>query len=172
MTSRKSPRLYIPLDARFFDDDKILRAGERAAWLFLSILSAIKLDGADGTISQRKIVRLGIQGWQARLQKLEQVGLIMEMSSVEVDEITYLVPSWSRWNLLSYEVEARREAGREAAMKRWRNDANGNGSPNGAPKKHPIQREGKERKKEGREISTIGQSVDNLMERLERESSQ
>lgn len=170
MAKRISPRLYIPLDARFFDDDKILKAGERAAWLFLAILTTIKLDNSDGVISHRKIVRLGIQGYPQRLQKLQTVGLIMEMESDELDEITYLVPSWSRWNLLSYEVEARREMGREYARKRWNKRESGMGNPMGDPIGTPMQREGKINKEKGEAVTTIGSLVENFMESTSKES--
>lgn len=170
MTKRKSPRLYIPLDARFFDDDKILKAGERAAWLFLAILTTIKLDNADGMISHRKIARLGIQGYPQRLQKLQTIGLILEMESDELDEIMYLVPSWSRWNLLSYEVEARREMGREYAQKRWSKRETGMGNPMGDPMGTPMQREGKINKEKGDDLTTIGSLVENFVGNAARES--
>lgn len=164
MTKRKSPRLYIPLDARFFDDDKILKAGERAAYLFLAILTTIKLDQSDGMISHRKIARLGIQGYPQRLQKLQTVGLILELDSDELDEITYLIPSWSRWNLLSHEVEARREIGREYAQKRWGKRESGMGNPMGNPMGTPMQREGKINKEKGEGITSMSSLVDNFME--------
>lgn len=162
MTPKKSPRLYVPLDARFFDHDQTVRVGERAAFLYLNILCSIKLDQADGTISRSKISRLGIQGWQVRVEKLLEEGLLLDITSPEHAQITYLVPSWSKWNLLKHEIEHRREAGREAALRRWKRDAKPNGTPNGSPTRYPMQREEKKRK----EVEPLGSLIHNLVDEM------
>lgn len=124
---RKTPRLYVPLDARFFDDDAIIRAGERAAYLYLAILCAIKLDATDGTITLRKISRLHVDNWRPRVDKLLAEGLLLELDTPENTEVTYLIPGWGKWNMTNAEVAQRAEMGRIAAQKRWDTHAKPNG---------------------------------------------
>lgn len=90
--ARAATKIYVPLDVMFFDDDKVLRAGERAAWLYLAILAKVKALDTGGTITREQVGRLGIPGWQARLKTLVDVGLVI--LALEV----YVVPSWERWN--------------------------------------------------------------------------
>jgi hypothetical protein len=141
MMQRKTPRLYVPLDARFLDDDRVIRAGERAAFLYVAILCAIKLDDADGTITLRKITRLHVDNWKPRLEKLLAEGLVMDITGPESEEVTYLVTGWGKWNLTSSERAHRAEIGRIAAQKRWNPDAKPNGLPIGVPNgsRMPIQ---------------------------------
>lgn len=155
--SRVSPRTYIPLDCRVFDDDKIIEAGERAAFLYLNILCAIKLDGADGTITRLKISRLHVDKWQQRVDKLVSVGLLLKLDDLDSDQQTYLIPSWSRWNLLQHEVDKRRANARIAAETRWNRHA---GRMRGASaKKDKINKDTENG------ISHISESVDNFLDR-------
>lgn len=171
--SRTSPRTYVPLDCRFFDDDRVLQAGEAAAFLFLNILCAVKLDGSDGIISLWKIRRLNVHKYRQRVDKLIAVGLLQPLKSGgsddQGDDLCFLVPSWSRWNLLSHQVEAKRETGRQAANRRWHSDGSTDGSPIGSPTTYPIQRESKKDKKGGSDPQSIGHSVDKVIKDLERE---
>lgn len=163
--SRRTPRLYVPLDARFFDDDDIIRAGEKAAFLYLNILCAIKADQSDGTISLLKIQRLHVDNYKPRLQKLIATGLIIELESSEIDDVTYLVPAWSKWNLLSHELAEKSEIARQNAKRRWKGHANGNADGNAS--RIELAMLNKERNKErARTISTIGESVDNVIDNL------
>lgn len=141
MTHRKTPRLYVPLDARFLDDDRVIRAGERAAFLYVAILCAIKLDDTDGTITLRKVARLHVDNWKPRLEKLLAEGLVLDITGPESDEVTYLVAGWGKWNLTQAERDQRREIGRIAAQKRWKKDGSPIGSPIGSPNgsRMPIQ---------------------------------
>lgn len=138
MTHRKTPRLYVPLDARFMDDDRVIRAGERAAFLYVAILCAVKLDDADGTITLRKIHRLHVDNCKPRLEKLLAEGLLLDITGPESDEVTYLVAGWGKWNLTSSERAHRAELGRIAARKRWDTHAKPNGSPIGSPIADPM----------------------------------
>lgn len=137
-THRKTPRLYVPLDARFLDDDRVIRAGERAAFLYVAILCAIKLDDTDGTITLRKIGRLHVDNWKPRLDKLLAEGLVLDITGPETDEVTYLVAGWGKWNLTSAERAQRAEIGRISAQKRWRKDGSPNGLPIGSPTRDPM----------------------------------
>lgn len=165
--SRRTPRLYLPLDTRFFDDDAIIRAGEKAAFLYLNILLAIKADGSDGVISLLKIQRLHVDNYKPRLQKLIAAGLILELESPEIDEISYLVPSWSKWNLLNHEIEQKSEIARQKANRRWHGDAGSNADS--IDSAMLSKERSKERKRGG--TTTLSSTVDNLMSDLSRRRS-
>lgn len=164
--SRVSPRTYLPLDCRVFEDDKIIKAGERAAFLYLNILCAIKLDGADGTISLRKIKRLPVDKVAQRVDKLVSVGLLLALKEPgddgADDEIHYLVPAWSRWNMLSHEINKKREQARIAAETRWNRHASVDASRmrTASAKKDKINKDRES------DLHPMSESVDNLMDRL------
>lgn len=167
--SRISPRTYLPLDCRVFEDDKIIKAGERAAFLYLNILCAIKLDGADGVISLGKIRRLHVDKVAQRVDKLISAGLLLPLNEASDDlpeaEIQYLVPAWSRWNMLSHEVDAKRAQARIAAETRWNRNASTDASRmrTAYAKKDKINKEG------GNDPSSVASLVDNLKGSIERE---
>lgn len=94
----RSRRLYVPLDVGFFDDGRIVRAGEKAAFLYLKILALVKMREADGIVEPEQLARLHIRDWKKRLVSLCDEGLIVEM-----EDGNYLVPSWSKWNELSHQ---------------------------------------------------------------------
>lgn len=104
----RSRRLYVPLDVGFFEDVRIIRAGERAGWLYLNMLTLIKTREADGAISPEQIARLNIKDWRKRLVSLCEHGLVMEMEDGD-----YLVPAWSKWNELAHERADRLRRDRE-----------------------------------------------------------
>lgn len=114
----RSRRLYVPLDTGFFEDGRVIRAGERAAYLYLNILCKVKHLEADGIIEADQIARLHVPRWQAPLEKLLVEGLLLEM-----EDGTYLVPSWTKWNELSHERVDRlkRDRERKAAKKAKKN---------------------------------------------------
>jgi hypothetical protein len=100
--------LYVPLDVAFFDDEKILAAGERATYLYVAILLRIKMLDTDGIITRAQVARTGVPGWQIRLARLVAVGLLLTDDGDE-----HIVPTWSRWNELSHERSERLRADRE-----------------------------------------------------------
>lgn len=104
----RSRRLYVPLDVGFFDDGRIVRAGERAAFMYLKILALVKMREADGIVEAEQLARLHISDWRKRLVRLLDEGLLLEM-----EDGTYLVPSWSKWNELSHERADRLRRDRE-----------------------------------------------------------
>jgi hypothetical protein len=164
--SRVSPRTYLPLDCRVFEDDKIIKAGERAAFLYLNILCAIKLDGADGTITERKIGRLHVDKWRQRVDNLVAAGLLLALNEATDDdpdaEITYLVPAWSRWNMLSHDIEKKREQARTAAETRWNRHA----SADATRMRPAYAKKDKINKDTESDPQSIASSVDNFAERL------
>jgi len=106
--ARTAARIYLPLDVAFLDDDKVIAAGERAAWLYVAILLRIKHLDTDGIITRAQIARTGVTGWQTRLGKLIAVGLV-----VTDDADTFVIPAWSKWNELSHQRAERHRKDRE-----------------------------------------------------------
>lgn len=105
----KDQRAWYPLDANFWRDEKVLRAGERAAVLYLAILGQIRLTGAQGLITEDEISHLGIPGYQPRLERLVRVQLI-----APTVERVYHVPAWESWHS---------NKSRAAYMRAWRERA-------------------------------------------------
>jgi hypothetical protein len=81
------------LDANFFDDDKVLAAGEAATYLFLAMMTKAKQLDTDGVLSRLQIERLGIRAWQKRLDALVAVNLV-EPTTPGV----YGITGWLNWN--------------------------------------------------------------------------
>lgn len=88
-------RLYVPLDASFPDDDKIVDAGERAGWLYIHMLCKCKAIDTDGVLTRAQIAKLGVPGWQPRLAALVDVGAVVESTDTPG---AYQIPAWLSWN--------------------------------------------------------------------------
>lgn len=101
--ARRAKRVYVPLDAGFFDDDRIIEAGEKAAVLYLAMLCKAKLIDNDGAINRQQMSRIGVPGWQARVKRLLAVGLVHE------DDLGYHIRTWTDWNPTKEERAAERE---------------------------------------------------------------
>ena len=125
--ARNIPRLYVPLDVLFFDDDRVAEAGERAGWLLLAMYCQIKASGKDGVITRTQISRLNVSGWQRRLDTLIEFGLVQCPNGGDC----FVVPSWLKWNESQATLCKRKEDGRKAAEARWSSkradDQNGGG---------------------------------------------
>jgi hypothetical protein len=91
----RASRLYVPLDVGFFDDEKVIQAGEKAGWLYLHMLTKAKLLDTDGALSKGQISKLGIPGWPGRLRDLIATGLVVELP---MQRDTYVIAAWYRWN--------------------------------------------------------------------------
>lgn len=90
--SRKSTRIYLPLDVSFMDDDKIIRAGEQAGWLYLAMALRCKALGVDGVLSDVQVARLHVDGWKQRLERL------IEEKAVIPRKTGYALPAYLKWN--------------------------------------------------------------------------
>lgn len=110
MARNSASRIYVPLDAAFFDDDKVIEAGESATMLYLNMLCRIKQLDSDGILTRSQVGRLSVTGWQKRLSRLVAVGLVNEC-----DE-GYAVAAWLKWHEPSAVRSARARA---AAQARW-----------------------------------------------------
>lgn len=124
--SRTASKIYVPLDVTFFGDDKILDAGEKAAWLYLNMMTQSKASDSDGFLSRAQVAKLGVPGWQARLKALLAVeDRHGDRLVTEPDPGIYHLPAYAKWNELSADRQARlkkerddkarRQAEREAA---------------------------------------------------------
>ena len=93
--ARAAARLYVPLDVGFFDDEKIVAAGEKAGWLYLTMLTKAKLLDTDGVLTKGQIAKLGITNWLPRLKALLETGAVVELPMARD---TYAIAAWYRWN--------------------------------------------------------------------------
>ena len=108
--ARKATRVYVPLDAGFFDDNRVIEAGEAAGWLLLSMFCRVKLLDTDGVLSSQQMSRLGVPGWRRRLARLIAVGLVLESPA---GSGTYVIRSWTKWNDTQAERAEKQEADRK-----------------------------------------------------------
>lgn len=111
--ARTASRIYVPLDANFFDDDKVLAAGEQATYLYLAMMARAKQLDTDGVLTTLQIERLNVKGWQKRLAKLVEVGLVDHAIDC------YGIVGWLKWNESREARQARLalERQRKASMK-------------------------------------------------------
>lgn len=103
---RRPSRIYVPLDANFFDDDKVLEAGEAAGWLYLAMCAKAKRVDTDGILTRLQVESLHIKGWQKRMERLIAVELIATAAD------SYGICGWLNWNDSVEERAAKREADR------------------------------------------------------------
>lgn len=104
----RASRIYVPLDVAFFDDARIVAAGEKAAWLYLAMLTKAKALDSDGALTRAQVARLAIPGWQARLKALADVGAV----EIAGDEVR--IRGWLNWNESSADRGGRLEQQRKA----------------------------------------------------------
>ena len=106
--ARKATRIYVPLDVNFFDDDKVLDAGEAAGWLYLNMMAKAKGVDRDGQLTTEQIRKLSIRGWQKRLEALVAQGLVTETLPG-----IYVITGWLNWNESRADREERLRKDRE-----------------------------------------------------------
>lgn len=119
---RQPKRLYVPLDVAFFDDEKILRAGEKAAYLYLAMITKAKQLDTDGVLTKGQIAKIGIdtpRGTDTRLKALIAAELVIELP---MQRDTYAIAAWDRWNETAEDrarrlKEDRERKAREAAAR-------------------------------------------------------
>jgi hypothetical protein len=106
--ARVASRIYVPLDVNFFDDDKVLAAGEAAAWLYLNMCARAKLVDNDGVLTRQQIERLGVRGFPKRLAALVANGLVTET----ITDL-YFIEGWLNWNESKAKRQERLKAERD-----------------------------------------------------------
>ena len=146
---RRKGGLYVPLDVNFWDDPRIVRAGEKAAVLYLNMATACKRLGSDGRLEALQIDRLHVPGWKARLDILLREELVLDLQ-----DGGYTIASWLQHNDPVAVVQARRAA--DADRKRGTPSAR---NPDGIP----TESERKRREVERREVAPPPESAPTLV---------
>lgn len=115
--------LYVPLDADYAADPKIIRAGSAAELLFIRSLALVKRLQSDGRIDSVHLasLALGIPGRAAN----NAAALVREQLWTEVPG-GWVITAWSRWNMTKDQLDARKRVKRDAATRgnheRWHAD--------------------------------------------------
>lgn len=111
---------YAPLSAYYYDDDAVIRAGERAEVLFTRSLAFSARQLKDGFISDAQVSRLGagLSGLRARVTTLLEVGLwerVEDGTLFGEEGGGYRVRKWLKWNSSADEiaVKQRRDSERK-----------------------------------------------------------
>ena len=103
---------YAPLSAYYYDDDAMIRAGERAEVLYCRSLAFSARQLKDGFITDAQVKRLGVglAGLPGRIAKLVEVGLwerIEDGALFGDDGGGYRVRQWLKWNLSAEQIAAK-----------------------------------------------------------------
>lgn len=107
---RRRGALFLPLDTRFFEDDRIVAAGEAASWLFLAICCKAKQLETDGELTLTQVERLGVTSWRKRLDAL------VRENAIELKDGRVQVLAWLNHNDPSAKIADRRK--KDAERKR------------------------------------------------------
>lgn len=110
--ARRKGGLFLPLDVNFMDDPKVIRAGEAAAWLYLAMCLTCKRIENDGVLNVAQIARLSVPKWQARLARLNDTELV-----IQVDDERHAIAAWLVHNDSADEVAERRRKDLERKKK-------------------------------------------------------
>jgi hypothetical protein len=78
---RRRGGLFLPLDVNFMEDDRIVEAGEKPAWLYLAMCLAAKRLGTDGRLTARQLDRLHVPQWRLRLEPLVALQLVHDLGA-------------------------------------------------------------------------------------------
>jgi len=119
----EAPRPWAKLDLGFYDDPRLVAAGERAELLFLRSMAWSRRNLTDGWLPEGMADRLMPGG-------AEEAERLVASGAMERDQRGgFLLVAFLRWQDSAADVEQRREKGRANARRRW--DAKPNGRPNG-----------------------------------------
>jgi hypothetical protein len=115
MAVNRRTRLHVQLDVDYYDDPKIIDAGEKAELLYLRGLAFCKKNWrADGFITDGQLVRSvapGLTSVQARAKRLVEVGLwVRDTDDLFGNGKGYRVVAWLKRNPSAAEIEANRRA--------------------------------------------------------------
>lgn len=87
-------RMFLPLDVSFFDDDRIIAAGDDGACLYLAMCLRIKQLGSDGRLTPGQMTRLGRPKWRTEIHKLTAVEAVLRDPGTG----HYVVAAWFSHN--------------------------------------------------------------------------
>lgn len=136
----RKPKLYVPLTVTFFEDDRIIEAGDAPTLLYLAMCLRCKVMGTDGRLQEIQISRLNRSRWKAELTKLASLGLVVR------DEVTreWCISGWFAHNDSLAEIDERRAADRARKAADSRRNPAGNASDSALKEKEGKGREGTE----------------------------
>jgi hypothetical protein len=150
----RKPKLFLPLTVTFYDDDRIIDAGDGPSHLYLAMCLKSKAQGTDGRLMESQIGRLNRPRWRAELAKLAALRLVVK------DEVTdeWCIAAWFAHNDSMDEIDAKRAADRQrkaakaAEQRQMDADSAGDSDRNPRGKVPDSALKGKEGKgKEGKE---------------------
>lgn len=111
---------FVPLDADYFDNPRIIAAGEKAELLYVRGLAKAKLLLSDGVLLDAHVERLGLSGVRQRAKALVDAGLW------ERSDGGFYIVGWLERNAPAESVlagmGAKREAGILGNHTRWHGD--------------------------------------------------
>lgn len=139
----RKPKLFLPLTVTFFDDDRIIEAGDGPSLLYLAMCLKAKATGTEGRLKEAQIGRLSRPKWKAELRRLAELELVVW------DEVSceWAVAAWLVHNESLAAIDARRAADRLRKADSGRN-------PDGTPPDSRLR--GKEREGKGKEGNPRG----------------
>lgn len=105
----RKPKLYVPLVVGFFDDDRIIAAGDGPTLLYVAMLLRAKMLGSDGRLSEAQISRLNRPRWRRELTTLAEVELVIWDEQGK----EWFIAAWFSHNDAISQIEARRAADRK-----------------------------------------------------------
>jgi len=97
--ARTAARIYVPLDAVFFERRPGVDMSEQAQNLYLRMCAKAKMLDCNGALSAKQIGSLGLTTWRKRLTELLTV--VDEDGKppvTERDDGTYYITGWLNWN--------------------------------------------------------------------------
>jgi hypothetical protein len=110
---------FAPLSVNYYDDDKIIAAGEKAEVLFTRGLAFCARTLSDGFITDLQLTTFRLPGVKQRANKLVAVGLWLRVEGDGLFGDTgsgYRVVQWTKWNNTKAEIEDKQH--RDAQRKR------------------------------------------------------
>lgn len=137
----RRPKLYVPLTVTFFEDDRIIEAGDGASLLYLAMCLRCKAMGTDGRLMETQLARLNRPRWKAELQRLAALQLVVR------DEVTkeWCIAAWFGHNESIADVDERRAADRARKAADSRRNPDGTSLDSALKEREGKEREGKER---------------------------
>lgn len=114
---------YVALKAQYYLDDAVLEAGPDAELLWVRILSFLASVRTDGKLTDRQLksVGYGLRNVKRRVEKLQEVGLLLHEGA------HYEARSWQKWNRSSQEIDNYLAAERERKARKKAENAENSG---------------------------------------------
>jgi hypothetical protein len=90
----RRPKLYVPLSVHFFEDDRVLAAGDGPTLLYIAMCLRAKALGTDGRLSEAQVKRLHRRRWRVEISRLTVLELVVLDRSTD----QYVIASWHKHN--------------------------------------------------------------------------